>query len=142
MKDDQYTPSWLFDAMGLHFDLDVCAPKGGIPWVPASKSYSIEDDALIQPWSGMVWMNPPYSKPSPWVDKFIAHANGVALMPMSKSAWSLKIWSSADAISYIGTMKFVQPDGSHSQIFMPVLLYAMGDDAVQGLKTLNYSRVR
>lgn len=142
MRDEQYTPSWLFDAMGLYFDLDVCAPKGGIPWVPAQESYSIEDDALIQPWYGMVWMNPPYSKPSPWVDKFIAHGNGVALMPMSKSGWAMKMWNASDAISYIGFMKFVQPDGKVSQIYMPVLLYAIGEDAINGLNKLNYSRVR
>lgn len=34
-SDDCYTPRWVFDAMGLEFDLDVAAPNGG-PWhVPA-----------------------------------------------------------------------------------------------------------
>ena len=26
-SDDCYTPRWVFDAMGLEFDLDVAAPK-------------------------------------------------------------------------------------------------------------------
>ena len=30
-SDDCYTPRWVFDAMGLEFDLDVAAPVGG-PW--------------------------------------------------------------------------------------------------------------
>ena len=92
-NDEQYTPKELFDAMGVQFQLDVAAPKGGIPWIPAASHYSLEDNALDQPWSGMVWMNPPYSKPSPWVDKFISHGNGVALLPMSKSGWSKRLWN-------------------------------------------------
>jgi len=66
-NDEQYTPRALFDAMAVEFDLDVAAPKGGIPWIPAKAHYSIEDNALEKPWWGMVWMNPPYSKPSPRV---------------------------------------------------------------------------
>lgn len=41
-----YTPRYIFDALGLYFDLDPCAPKGGVPWIPAFRSYSIEDDGL------------------------------------------------------------------------------------------------
>ena len=56
--DDQYTPPWIFEALNIQFDLDVCAPEGGIPWIPATNHYSIKDDALTQPWYGNVWMNP------------------------------------------------------------------------------------
>jgi hypothetical protein len=28
-SDDYYTPRWVFDALGLRFDLDVAAPPGG-----------------------------------------------------------------------------------------------------------------
>ena len=65
MSDEWYTPRLIFETMGLQFDLDVAAPITGSPWVGASNFYSIEDDGLAQPWSGKVWMNPPYSKPSP-----------------------------------------------------------------------------
>jgi hypothetical protein len=141
-NDEQYTPVSLFAYLGVTFDLDVAAPKGGIHYIPALAHYSKEDDGLKQPWSGMVWMNPPYSKPSPWVDKFIAHGNGIALLPMSKSAWSRKLWDAADGISYVGTMKFVQADGKSSQIYMPVLLYSIGHEATEAIKRVNYGRVR
>jgi hypothetical protein len=37
-SDDCYTPRWVFDAMGLRFDLDVAAPVGG-PWhVPCERT--------------------------------------------------------------------------------------------------------
>jgi hypothetical protein len=38
----------------------------------------IEDDGLSQPWSGKVWLNPPYSreKIGLFVDKIISHCRG------------------------------------------------------------------
>ena len=65
-SDDCYTPRWVFDAMGLTFDLDVAAPPGG-PWhVPAARYYTAEDDGLTSPWDGLVWCNPPYSRMKDW----------------------------------------------------------------------------
>lgn len=42
-SDDCYTPRWVFDAMGLQFDLDVAAPMGG-PWhVPCDEYLTAQD---------------------------------------------------------------------------------------------------
>ena len=49
---DYYTPSWLFEAMGLEFDIDVSAPEHGIPWIPAKRWFSQADDGLAQDWGG------------------------------------------------------------------------------------------
>jgi hypothetical protein len=64
-SDEHYTPKWLFDRMGIEFDLDVASPIGG-SYVPTRKYYTEEDDGLAQDWSGVVWMNPPFSKPQMW----------------------------------------------------------------------------
>lgn len=53
-SDDYYTPAWVFERMGVEFDLDVCAPPGGIPWIPAKRYFTQEDDGLSQPWDGLV----------------------------------------------------------------------------------------
>jgi hypothetical protein len=93
-SDQCFTPEHIFASLGLKFDLDVAAPVGGVDWVPAKRHYSHKDDGLKQPWRGRVWMNPPFSNPKPWVEKFLAHGNGVALLPMSKSKWFFELWSS------------------------------------------------
>jgi hypothetical protein len=72
-SDDHYTPAWIFETLDLTFDLDVAAPPGGIPWIPARRYYTMEDDGLAQPWNGLVWMNPPYSNATPWVNRFLEH---------------------------------------------------------------------
>jgi phage N-6-adenine-methyltransferase len=141
MSDEWYTPKELFDQMEGAFHLDVCAPKTGIPWIPAIKWYSIEDDGLAQPWSGRVWMNPPYSKPSPWVDKWLEHGNGIALLPMAKSKWFNKlIDSQASFVVLPSTFKFESPDGKKLSLMMGSTLWAIGESNLQMISKLG--RVR
>ena len=140
-SDEHYTPKWLFDHMGIVFDLDVAAPIGGSN-VPAHKYYTQEDDGLTQPWFGNVWMNPPFSKPSPWVDKFIDNNQGIALLVVSRSNWFKQIWRKADAI--IPTppeFKFERPDGSNKAISFQTFLFGFGEKAIIGLGRLE-GRVR
>jgi hypothetical protein len=82
-----YTPKWIFDKLDMDFDIDVCAPKGGVEWIPSKKHFSIEDDGLAQEWHGKVWCNPPFMEAGKWMKKFHEHGNGVALCPVSKSKW-------------------------------------------------------
>ena len=78
--DDWYTPAWVFEGMGVTFDLDVAAPDGGVPWIPTKHCYTIADDGLLQPWFGLVWCNPPYSAPAPWCRKWATHSDGLLLI--------------------------------------------------------------
>lgn len=137
-KDDYYTPKHVFDALGIRFDLDVCAPPGGVPWVPADRFYSIEDDGLAQPWHGRVWMNPPYSGPSQWVDRFLAHREGIAYLPFAKSAWFDRIWREADAIVAPGVSASNFVGGP---IFMPIFAAAFGAECVDALRNLGVVRL-
>jgi phage N-6-adenine-methyltransferase len=68
-----FTPAWVFKGLGLTFDLDVAAPPGGVPWIPARRYFTEADDGLAQPWEGVVWCNPPYSAPTPWCKRFAEH---------------------------------------------------------------------
>jgi hypothetical protein len=83
---------------------------------------------LTTPWVGRVWCNPPYSNPTPWAKKLIAHDNGIALVQVSKSDWFHLIWSACSgALVLPKNIKFVRATGQKAEIFMPVILFALGE---------------
>lgn len=110
-----YTPPRIFTALGLEFDLDPAAPKGGVPWIPAREHYSIEDNGLDRLWHGRVWLNPPYGRESAvWVDRLAQHGNGVALVfARTDTAWGQRSIRAADAVCLIaGRLSFVAGAGA------------------------------
>ena len=143
--DDYYTPKWVFDALAIRFDLDVCAPPGGIEWVPADRHYTIKDDGLTASWQGRVWMNPPYSNVTPWWDRMTEHRNGVALLPMAKSWWLNRVMSEADGVVISeqgGEMHFHRPGNPKPlRIWFPVFFAAFGDECVDAIANLGPVRV-
>lgn len=107
---DWYTPKWIFDTLDLVFDLDPCAPEGGVPWIPAKRHYSLKDDGLTQNWEGNVWLNPPYGKhTSQWMEKMHQHRQGIALVfARTDCQWFHKFVAKSDAICFLkGRIKFV-----------------------------------
>lgn len=140
-SNDYYTPKWIFDTLGLIFDLDVAAPPGGIEHIPALAYYTQKNDGLAQDWFGRVWMNPPFSKPQPWVHKFMEHGNGVAMLPVSKSYWFMELWNSETAITYMpSNLKFVDPKGGNGSIFMPCVMVAIGNENIEAMSKIGKIR--
>ena len=142
LKNEQFTPKWIFDRIGIEFDLDVAAPTGGAANVPAGKYYTKEEDGLVQDWYGVVWMNPPYSNAKPWVEKFIKHSNGMALLPSSKSYWFKDLWNLETGISFVLDPVFDTPSGKGNKIYTPVFLIAMGDICIKALQKAKITKVR
>ena len=142
--DDYYTPKWFFESLGLQFDIDVAAPIQGIPWIPAKKWFSQADDGLAQDWGGaLVWMNPPFSKATPWMRKFIDNANGIALAPVSRSKWFAEIWDRADAIMPTGPdFKFERPNGKSQTISFQTFFFAIGEPSASALHATKLARIR
>lgn len=122
-----YTPRWLFDAAGLTFDLDVCAPVDpAFRTCPARRYLTVIEDGLSQPWAGLVWMNPPYGEPSAWVDRFAEHGHGLALLQMPKRArWQARLFAAADALAVL-TVIFHRPDGTTADLPWPIILASIG----------------
>lgn len=117
-SDEWYTPKYIFDALGVRFDLDVAAPLTGETHVPADLDYC--SMSLEAAWHGFVWMNPPFggrNSLEPWLDKFFAHGNGVALTPDRTSApWWQAAARRAGAVLFIdGKVRFIRPDGSEGK---------------------------
>ncbi len=109
------TPRYIFDALGCRFDMDVAAPFEGPRHVPCDTW--IYDYALIKPWHGFVWMNPPFGGRNglePWLEKFFDHGDGIALTPDRTSAqWFQAAAMRADLILFVSPkIKFERPDGS------------------------------
>lgn len=142
-NDSLYTPPEIFEALNLTFDLDVCAPAGGLPWIPAKRFIDETEDGLKTQWVGRVWMNPPYSSPTPWINKWINHNNGFAFVPFAKAKWFDKLWESKAVcclIYYRGL--FVTTDYNRKDIYSPVGIWAIGESNITALKMSGLGVIR
>jgi hypothetical protein len=141
-SDDYYTPEWIFERMGITFDLDVASPPGGVPWIPAARFYTQADDGLVQPWEGRVWMNPPFSNPGPWAERFLQHGHGVCIVPASNGIWFVKLWESVDGVTTQSTaeMHFVSGEGIRNSVPIRVVTMAMGEECVEAIGRLGVVR--
>ena len=60
-KETWETPQSFFDKQNdIHgFTLDVCAQDES---AKCQNYYTVDDDAFTKPWTGVIWMNPPYGR--------------------------------------------------------------------------------
>lgn len=134
-----YTPRHVFVALGVRFDLDASAP--GSERCPATDycDNAYTTDSLERPWSGFVWMNPPFGGRNaivPWLEKFFAHGDGVALCPDRTSApWWQRFAPMADAIMFVSPkIHFIPGPGvTASSPGTGTTLFAIGSRGVQAL---------
>lgn len=64
-ENEWYTPQKYIDAARLvlgTIDLDPASCKRANKIVEAKAIYTADDDSLHQPWSGRLWLNPPYGR--------------------------------------------------------------------------------
>jgi hypothetical protein len=138
---DWYTPPWVFERLGIDFDLDPCQPETQIPWIPTKQRYTLKEDGLLQPWNGRVWLNPPYGKHTQaWLKKMHGHRNGIALVfARTDCAWFHDSVTKADAILFLkGRVKFVDGLGvtGGSGAGSGSMLVAWGAENVAALESM------
>lgn len=106
--DEFYTPPRIVQALGP-FDLDPC----GGPMEHAARNLRREENGLAQPWSGRVWLNPPYSTIEDWIERFIQHNNGVAFVnARPDTQWFQTLASGSDAVLFLrGRVHCLRPEG-------------------------------
>ena len=118
-----YTPEHVIEAaaqvMG-DFDLDPASCANANRIVNALKFYTLEDNGLEQPWTGRVWLNPPYDAVGPWVEKLIAEyeagnvTEAVLLVNANtETRWFEKLWKFS--ICFVrGRLKFWNPEKANA----------------------------
>lgn len=136
--DEWWTPLEYVTPLGA-FDLDPCAPVSQSERTGAGRSYTSEDDGLAQPWSGRVWLNPPYSNAGRWVARLAEHGDGIALVFVRCETrwWHEHVWPKADAILFLkGRLSFVKGDGPQTghNAAAPSCYVAYGADNVTALE--------
>lgn len=117
INDEWLTPPEIIRALGT-FDLDPCAPIRR-PWPTATRHFTIEDNGLLQPWSGRVWCNPPYGKETGrWLTRCADHRNATVLIfaRTETGDWKNHVWPRADAVLFIfGRLHFFHVDGRRAR---------------------------
>jgi hypothetical protein len=136
-SNEWYTPKHVFDALGCQFDVDVASPKAFRTHVPAGEF--ITEGSLEREWFGFLWMNPPFGARNglkPWLDKFVAHGSGIALVPDRTSApWFRDAWSRTDLALFTPKLRFIRPDGTTGKSpSNGTALFGIGPLAIESLK--------
>lgn len=137
--DEWYTPPHVFEALGCSFDMDVASPgQYRTPWIPAQDFLTFK--SLERGWRGFIWMNSPFGGRNglvPWLEKFFAHGDGIALVPDRTSApWWQRFAARAELILFISPkLKFIGEDGKPGQSpAQGTCLLAIGDRACGALR--------
>ncbi len=116
-SDEWYTPREIIKSLG-EFDLDpATSPKAMKLNKSAKRCFTIEENGLLQEWTGRVWLNPPYSQPliQEFLIKMAEHNNGIALVFAKVEAkWFHDVvLTHATAIKFLySRVKFLRPDGT------------------------------
>lgn len=135
-----WTPPEVFDALGLTFDLDPCAPPFPFAdWLPVHRRISLPDDGLAASWVGRVWLNPPYGyEAGRWVERLADHGWGMALVfSRTDVRWWHRAVPRADAVCFIeGRLTFIAGAGQSApgNSGGPSALLAYGDDCARALE--------
>lgn len=131
-----FSPPAIIEALGgaESFDLDP-ASHVDRPWPTAREHYCAEDNGLLLPWFGRVWLNPPYS--IALITRFLArmaeHDCGVALIfaRTETDPFHRYVWGAATGLLFLrGRLNFHRPDGSRAEANggAPSVLIAYGNE--------------
>ena len=114
-----YTPEHVIEAAAVvlgDIDLDPASCANANRIVNALKFYTLEDNGLEQPWTGRVWLTPPYDAVGPWVEKLIAEYEAgnvteaiLLVNANTETRWFEKLWKFS--ICFVrGRLKFWNPE--------------------------------
>ena len=134
---EHYTPQYILDAVIAcmeAIDLDPCSNSREIPNVPAARHYTAQDNGLLRPWVGRVFLNPPFGyEVEDWFSKlFLERLEGrtTEAIVLWKSATETAAWKTVTRLSCrvcfpSARIRFGGPgsDERKGPTFSPVLFY-------------------
>lgn len=115
---DQWaTPDYIFNTYNsvYNFTLDACASHWNYK---VDNYYTEEDNGLEQPWTGVVWCNPPYGRQiKHWIRKgYEASKAGATVVMLIPARTDTAYWHEyvmKGKITFLrGRLKFIRPDGT------------------------------
>lgn len=124
-SDGWYTPPWLIEkartVLGA-IDLDPATCEAAQAVVKAAHYYTEHEDGLVQPWYGRMWINPPYSAPTPWVRRAIGeylagHIDAAIILTNSytETGWWQDLAAHASMLFFRGRLNFWHPEKTSTQ---------------------------
>lgn len=136
-KEDWLTPPEILRALGP-FDLDPCSPIGR-PWDTAARHFTMEDNGLLKPWEGRVWLNPPYgNQTEKWMRRLADHGKGTALIfcRTETETFFPWVWDYATAFLWLkGRLSFYTREGKRGgPSGAPSVLIAYGEADAERLR--------
>ena len=134
-----FTPPEIFEAMEVEFDIAVASPgPRKVPWIPARKHFTVRDNGLKQPWQGFVWMNCPFGLRNgmeQWIERFIEHGNGVALVvDFTSTEWWQHLTEHSDFILFVRPKIQFLPKSDGRMNCLGSTLVAIGEAGMQALR--------
>lgn len=139
-----FTPPWVFSELQISFDLDPASPVDYMTFVPAIHKLTIKENGLTAPWSGCVWLNPPYgAQTGGWMRRFREHGHGIAMVFSRTDAnWFQQMLCAADAVLFLsGRVAFIpgpENELKRGRCGAGTAMFSMGDDCTEALLRLAY----
>lgn len=137
-SDGWYTPPWLIEKARLvlgDIDLDPATCEAAQAIVRAGAYYTEHENGLIQPWHGRMWINPPYSAPTPWVRRAVAeyqagHVLSALILTNSytETGWWQDVAAVATVLFFRGRLNFWHPEKTTTQNRTGQTLAYLGPD--------------
>lgn len=98
-------------------DLDPASCAAAQAVVQALKFYTEHENGLMQPWYGRMWINPPYSAPTPWVRRAIAEYQAgtieaalILTNSYTETGWWQDLATAGLMLMFRGRLNFWHPD--------------------------------